>query len=405
MIRYIRNFFFQITGNPGIRFRKYDKPTEQSFRQLFDSIGFLKESSDTSMLNQQGFTKIATDSNAVARNSTVDADLFTKGVLPHMLPNVLPGTNISVIPQTNVVGRTGGLGLDFVLNNTMVVAPALTVGNPIIITQVGPGSNVLVDFNQAILAPLFNCISKVLTDIGDPTCDYFPNKIDIPANNVVFPFLSHDRLNKNTNLITHEFELSYKDKIGEVSMFTGSNLQYSTQFVAGYGQGQWKNWVVCDGSSYNNSLGNPVLTADMRGVTPMGYGSAGAHSDGVNYTVIGSEQDATLASGLASVTLTKAQIPKHKHQLDADGASVTTSNPGVHNHNVPDLTLSFLSGGASPDAIGAANPPALSGTTFAGAHTHTLFGATGDGTTDGLLGDAHENRPPFIVVVFVQFVG
>jgi microcystin-dependent protein len=169
-------------------------------------------------------------------------------------------------------------------------------------------------------------------------------------------------------------------------------------------------WLLCEGQLLSNvvypdlfavigySFGGSGISfnlPDLRSKFIAGYDSLGA----TEYQTIGQ------GGGQNSVTLTKAELPKHQHTIgNSDGGSI--SDPGDHNHRGGESFNTILEGGtlqpgdqswdleeggvAGPDLYRTGLVPYADG-----AHTHT--GETGDGTSDGLSGLAHENRPEFIV--------
>jgi hypothetical protein len=172
LIRKLRSYFFQNTGTPGVRFRKYDKPTEQTFSELFESTGFIAEKSDTATGLAQGFTKLASDSSSNSLNSTPDVDGFAKVVQPHQLPSVVknplkPLTGVNVLKVVSGAGRTGGTGNEYQVENTMAIAAGPTPLNPIIVTQPNPGENVLLDFDFTNLATQAQIAALVAADLND----------------------------------------------------------------------------------------------------------------------------------------------------------------------------------------------------------------------------------------------
>lgn len=264
LTRFLRNYFFLNTGNPGYRFRTGDKPTEQTFSELFCSTGFIKESADTASLLSQGFLKIAQDSAAQARNSTVDVDMFTKAVLPHMLPNVYASTvntGITLTPVNQALNRIGGSGKDFYVRNNMKVSAAITLGNPIVVSQANNGADVTIDFNYLLLAAL---PGQVLVNSSDPTASYLDQAFSTatPCRISILPTNTNDTL-----------EVNIKDKVREITMYHGTNVEYATDFTAGVGNAGtcWEGWVVCDGNTYQNSQLVNVPTPNMIGRTPFGF--------------------------------------------------------------------------------------------------------------------------------------
>jgi microcystin-dependent protein len=138
-------------------------------------------------------------------------------------------------------------------------------------------------------------------------------------------------------------------------------------------------WYLMDGTNG---------TMDIRDKFPVPY-----NTTTVDYDAIGK------TGGLKEVTLTEAEMPIHKH-------TGSTFNSGSHRHRLKDgsggeKTNSITSGGGN--LAGQDNPTNwVDDNTIletAGEHTHNLNMNNKGG------GNAHENRPPFIVVGFIQFKG
>lgn len=191
------------------------------------------------------------------------------------------------------------------------------------------------------------------------------------------------------------------------SMPLGSMIMYPSATVPN------SKWLRCEGQSLSTSIyadlfavigysfggaGLSFSLPDLRGKFVAGYNSGGASE----YQTIGQ------GGGQDSVTLTKAQLPKHKHTIGT-GDGATMSDPGNHDHDGGYAFNSILEGGDVPseatwdiDEGGDPGPTfkRVGGFPYAdGAHTHT--GVTGDGTSDGLGGTAHENRPAFLVFPWI----
>jgi hypothetical protein len=265
LIRQFRNYFFLVTGNPGVRFRTGDKPTQATFNELFCSTGFIKEKDDTASTTSQGFVKIAQDAAAQTRNSTPDIDGFTKAILPHQLPNVFknpsfPNTAISVVSVFQNTGRVGGFGLDFLIQNTLAVTSAAqSPANPIVVTQAAPGENVVLGFNFSALAAL---PGQVLVNVNDPAASYL---------DTAFSTSTPCRISFAAAVGNDTLEVNIKDKINEVTLYHGTNAEYALDFINGIGQGCWTGWVVCDGNVYQNSQSQNVQTPNMIGRIPVGF--------------------------------------------------------------------------------------------------------------------------------------
>lgn len=384
MNRFLRGFFFLVTGNPGVRFRKYDKPTQATYQQLFDSVAFMKESADSATTLQQGLGKIAQDSDAINRNSTPDADAFTKIVKPHMLPNVLvnpatPGTALTVTTANNTTGRTGGSGKDFYIQNTMEVT---STSPEIVVTQGNPGEDVVLSFNPGTLD-----LGKVLVNASDPTASYLEDAVetDTPCLLEITPNGTNEKLKFNL-----------KVRVGDLRMYAGTNIMFAADFPANIGTGCWAGYVLADGGTYTDSNGNLVAVPDMTGYFPVGYQNPG------NYTTLRSHTDATAASGADSVALITAELPVHNHSA----GTLATASDGAHTHSVSIKYHINSPSSGDPNDYNALECDQLSNlcnlnTASDGTHTHTISGSTGNAGS----GTAHENRPPFTVVAFVYAIG
>jgi microcystin-dependent protein len=137
-------------------------------------------------------------------------------------------------------------------------------------------------------------------------------------------------------------------------------------------------WYLMDGQNG---------TRDIRDKFPIPYNPAN-----VDYDAIGK------AGGLKEVTLTEAQMPAHNH-------SATIYSGGSHTHRLQDglgagetNPLTTNTGISGNNALGGwISPTNL--LEAAGGHTHTInINSKGGGT-------AHENRPPFVALGFIQFKG
>src|SRR4051812_28543803 len=108
-----RSYFFVKTNvmrddgtQGGIRFRKYDKPTQVVYEDLFSSLTFKKETGDrarvfndnpvTALENEQGLVVLATD--AQAKTNAVQLEDRSLVVQPHQLPTVV-ATNIAPVDE------------------------------------------------------------------------------------------------------------------------------------------------------------------------------------------------------------------------------------------------------------------------------------------------------------------
>lgn len=164
-------------------------------------------------------------------------------------------------------------------------------------------------------------------------------------------------------------------------------------------------WFLCEGQTLSTityadlfsvigytfgGAGPSFKLPDMQGKFLAGYDSAKT-----DYQVIGQ------GAGSDSVTLSKAELPTHDHVLDngVDGASFSES--GSHAHAVGRRSLTADPYDETGTYFMTSQSPVDSGMTTQSNGLHRHAGNTGDGTTDGLSGDAHENRPEFIVFPWI----
>lgn len=81
-------FFATPPTTAGDRFSKNNIPTEQSYRDLLDSVPNKLEQADTATATQQGLVKLATDAQVMSR-LTMGATDFQIAVQPHQLPFII----------------------------------------------------------------------------------------------------------------------------------------------------------------------------------------------------------------------------------------------------------------------------------------------------------------------------
>jgi len=153
-------------------------------------------------------------------------------------------------------------------------------------------------------------------------------------------------------------------------------------------------WALCNGANGTPDLRNRFVV-----------GAGGSYSVGST-------------GGADSVTLSTSQMPSHTHSV-----SGSTNTTGAHTHSVSGSTNTTgahthtvtTTGGLSGDqgGAGASNAGDITRTTStAGDHSHSISGTAGSngnhshsisGTaaaTGG--GSAHENRPPFYALAYIQ---
>jgi microcystin-dependent protein len=159
-----------------------------------------------------------------------------------------------------------------------------------------------------------------------------------------------------------------------IIMYNGS----LANFPGGVGTGEYAGWYLCNGGN-----GTP----NLQGRFVVGSGSG--------YSVGGT-------GGAETVTLSAAQMPLHNH-------TATTSTDGDHRHGFDDdvravasTTASLNYSAGSTTVTGTSrtsnyHSPGSGYMNYAGDHDHTVTVDPAGG------GAAHENRPPYYVVAYIQY--
>ncbi|MDZ4147883.1 MAG: hypothetical protein U1C58_06335 [Flavobacteriaceae bacterium] len=133
-------------------------------------------------------------------------------------------------------------------------------------------------------------------------------------------------------------------------------------------------WKICDGTN-----GTP----DLRGRMTMGYDPGDP-----DYDTVGK------IGGAKQVTLTEAEIPAHNHAASSTAA-------GAHTHNIA-LKGGESDGGNSGRELRQNTElgiPKTVTTDSQGSHTHSIA------VSDAGGGGAHENRPPYMAMLKLMWVG
>ena len=170
-------------------------------------------------------------------------------------------------------------------------------------------------------------------------------------------------------------------------------------------------WVLCNGASYDYTLDPTYL--DLFNAIGTAYGTSGGttfsvpnlansipvgkgtNSDGFDLTTVGN------TGGNKAVTLTDAQLPPHTHDVTGATSSdyvnlITASADGT----TGDPTTTPRTGDYARIKVGAdTNIQTSDNAQQSSPHSHT-FTATTDGGA-GLLGSAHGNMQPYVVMQYI----
>jgi microcystin-dependent protein len=161
-------------------------------------------------------------------------------------------------------------------------------------------------------------------------------------------------------------EASFRS-VGEMTMLADVAAEWDNTGKGKYGTKSY-GWALCNGLN-----GTP----NMEGMFPVGFGGSG------DYAVT------RRTGGLASVRLTANQNGQHTHQMDQAGA---------HSHSYQDrFTVERDAIDAGSNTRRDQDRTETKNTGSAGSHVHTI--------QESGLGEAHENRPPFMVVAYRMWIG
>lgn len=139
-------------------------------------------------------------------------------------------------------------------------------------------------------------------------------------------------------------------------------------------------WMKCDGSPISRTVYSQLYTA-----VGNGYG-AGDGSSTFNLPNLagrfplgeqGLTYFQTTTGGAATVALSTAEMPAHNH-----------GNSGNHEHGIDNAAVTTTVNGTGTTSVASHEP----GTThFEGGHTHSTVGS----------GAAHQNMPPYLVILYI----
>ena len=145
-----------------------------------------------------------------------------------------------------------------------------------------------------------------------------------------------------------------------------------------------EHWALCNGQNGTPNLTNRFIV-----------GAGGTYAVGAT-------------GGSDTVTLSVAQMPSHNHSGSVTLTGLTTSEAGIHNHNILgqtssgqyNTTVAGLEYGDSPMYNRIYNA-----TSNDGSHTHTINASSATATlTPNGNSQAHENRPPYYALCYIMKV-
>ncbi len=187
-------FFTGINGPTGHVFNTGNKPKEADYENLFDSIPFILDVTDTAKENESGHIKTETDTRSISR-ALPGTDGFSRAIQAHQLPNIKNNNEPTdtVVVSTTVNGITieevthldgTRQRKDFIIKSGLSLTSATS---SLIITPIANGYNIEVN-------PTIADTYKVKGDAADPTPNYLDSKVGngltVDASHQIVPVIN-----------------------------------------------------------------------------------------------------------------------------------------------------------------------------------------------------------------------
>lgn len=315
-IKQLKSYFFvntKVGYKRGSRFREDDRPNEQTFRDLIESVPFKKEVSDQAQLDSSsGSLEEKAGLVVLATGNQIKAFTNPTGRSAVATPENM--TELADASQTVSIVAYGGTS-DFT--------------GAVIDTGLDSGTTVRNKYLPTLATGFIDALNTALTSIL--------NRINTVSNNLSGYIISNDAA-----LVSLD---------SRVSVLEAASAGFSLPIG-----GTYQSIVLTADGKYTSG-GQEYMSADGRAISRTTYstlfamvGTAYGIGDGTttfnipnfqnsflrngSLTPVGLEGYASAAGGADSVTLNSNHLPQHQHSmLAANGATVAVSG-GSHSHNV-----------------------------------------------------------------------
>jgi len=177
-----------------------------------------------------------------------------------------------------------------------------------------------------------------------------------------------------------------------VSGFPVNALVPAGTIVMFHGASVPAGWALCNGAQGTPDLrGRFIVASGQSQAIPVTGDSNPSYA-------------ANSAGGENFHTLNKNEVPRHFHEANADGSTIQANGGNHFHYATPNGQVTGLSragggtGGLAGDGAGT-----IATTSQIHSHPTSEFsGKVGNGATDGLNGQSHENRPQYYVLNYIM---
>jgi len=335
------------------KFKNGDIPTEQTFRDLFDSIPFFREIASTAQRNKGGLVKTTPDTKVNARDNSDVLGISPLGyktfVQPAQIWQLIAGAGITLTPQ--VRGGAGGddsgkdiedieisvnfpsfpsvpVDTDDLITSGAITLNSLTAPYPYTVTGGTIAAGVTVQVALAVIAGQVNNLVAEANNIADRV---YADQLDAVAT---------IEMTVQQPTSPNAWGTKYLEPVGQVLLIADYPELYAKIGVA-FG-------------------GNAVTTFALPNMNADAYLRARLTTNTIG-----------IMTGSNTYSLTASNIPAHTHSF-----SGTTDADGGHSHDIQ--TAASAAGTGKNDGSGGAyddvDPDAISTEPD---HTHTFSGTTG----------------------------
>jgi len=180
-MKVLKSWFFEVTRTAtkkGTRFLRLDRPTEDTYRTLIDSVPFFLETEDRAKDNQQGLVHAATNAEAKSYDASEIAQK-TKAVQPHQLPEVANVSESFIINGQSFDGASINVSID--ASETRRNRFLISISNAFIsfLNSIITGLQSLIDSLQTIVASLQTDVANLQSDVSNLQTDVSNLQTDV----------------------------------------------------------------------------------------------------------------------------------------------------------------------------------------------------------------------------------